>query len=137
MKTDVDRLEDRVRSESAQKADLQAGLYEVRGLYAKAIADRESLEARATQAEAEKAAADTNWQRTRAEVSGGCKLHMPQHDTTKTSNGAMFVIICKPSACPPSSLSCICSRSSNAQQDAALLPCELTAKALLHGPAGC
>lgn len=46
----------------------QAGLYEVRGLYAKAIADRESLEARAARAEAEKAAAETNWQRAKAQV---------------------------------------------------------------------
>jgi hypothetical protein len=46
----------------------QAGLYEVRGLYAKAISDRESLEARAARAEAEKAAAETNWQRAKAQV---------------------------------------------------------------------
>lgn len=58
-----------MRSESAQKAELQAGLYEVRGLYSKAIADREALDARATRAEAEKAAADTNWQRAKAQVS--------------------------------------------------------------------
>jgi hypothetical protein len=43
-------------------------LYEVRGLYAKAISDRESLEARAARAEAEKVAADTNWQRAKAQV---------------------------------------------------------------------
>lgn len=68
MKADMERLEDRARSESAQKTELQAGLYEVRGLYAKAIADRESLEAMAARAEAEKAAAEENWQRARAQV---------------------------------------------------------------------
>ncbi|WIA29156.1 hypothetical protein OEZ86_011667 [Tetradesmus obliquus] len=68
MSSELSRLEDRVRSESAQQAELQAGLYEVRGLYAKAISDRESLEARAARAEAEKAAADTNWQRAKAQA---------------------------------------------------------------------
>lgn len=46
----------------------QSGLYEVRGLYAKAISDRESLQARAARAEAEMAATETNWQRAKAQV---------------------------------------------------------------------
>eukprot|EP00775_Hariotina_reticulata_P013679 gene13679-13801_t len=65
---EVDRLEDRVRSESAQKAELQAVLFEVRGLYAKAVADRESLDSRTARAEAEKAAAENNWQRAKAQA---------------------------------------------------------------------
>ncbi|KAF6266602.1 hypothetical protein COO60DRAFT_5455 [Scenedesmus sp. NREL 46B-D3] len=68
MSSELSCLEDRVRSESAQQAELQSGLYEVRGLYAKAISDRESLQARAARAEAEMAATETNWQRAKAQA---------------------------------------------------------------------
>jgi hypothetical protein len=47
-------------------------LFEVRGLYAKAVADRESLDARTARAEAEKAAAENNWQRAKAQVGWCC-----------------------------------------------------------------
>jgi hypothetical protein len=47
---------------------MQAELFDVRTLYAQAIAVREALEARTAQAEAEKAAADSTWQSAKAQV---------------------------------------------------------------------
>ena len=74
----MDRLMDRVRSEAAQKVELQEGLFEARALYASVVADRESMEARTARAEAERSAADNHYARAKEQVrqSSGHK-HFP------------------------------------------------------------
>lgn len=52
----------------------KAELYDVRTMYAKAVAVREALEARTTRAEAEKAAAETSWQAAKVQVCRMCPM---------------------------------------------------------------
>jgi septal ring factor EnvC (AmiA/AmiB activator) len=66
--TEIDRLMDRVRSEAAQKVELQEELFEARALYASVVADREAMEARTARAEAERAAADNHYTRAKEQV---------------------------------------------------------------------
>lgn len=60
---------------------LQTELYTARTLYAKAVSVREALEARASRAEAEKAAAETSLQQSQSQVSS-CSGVPTSHSST-------------------------------------------------------